>query len=116
MPQLVRTVRGGDLGGVSAGTWWLTLANAVAWAVWAVAAQVPTAGIPSLVGGPAAAVILWKVHRGGGPGVSTEVDSPLGLPGPGGAAGGRASALPAAEAAHEGEVVLQAPRLTERVA
>lgn len=62
LPQLVRARRGQDLRGVSAATYWLVLGNAAVWAVWAVLAGQYAAGIPALVNGPAAVLILVRLQ------------------------------------------------------
>lgn len=64
LPQLIKILKNKDVTGVSAGSWWLTLANATLWLVWAVMAQAWAAGIPSLVNAPMAIVILLLIAKG----------------------------------------------------
>lgn len=64
LPQLQKVLASGNnLSGVAAGTWWLTLVNSVLWAVWAWKSGAWIAAIPSLVTGPASAVILYRLYR-----------------------------------------------------
>lgn len=63
IPQAVRTLRSDQLDGLSAATDWLILGNAAAWAAWSVLAGEYVAGVPSLVNGPAALLILRRMHR-----------------------------------------------------
>ena len=49
--------------GVSVWTWRIIALNAVIWLLWAVLVGQICAGLPSLVNGPAALVILWKTRR-----------------------------------------------------
>jgi len=62
VPQLVRALHGDRLDGVSSTTYWLVLANAAVWGVWAVLAGQYAAGVPALVNGPAAVLILARLH------------------------------------------------------
>ena len=63
IPQAVRTLRSDRLDGLSATTYWIIFGNAAVWATWAVLASEYAAGVPSLVNGPAALVILRRLHR-----------------------------------------------------
>jgi uncharacterized protein with PQ loop repeat len=63
IPQAVRTVRGDRLDGVSATTYWIALGNADVWAAWSVLTGEYAAGVPSLVNGPVAALILHRLRR-----------------------------------------------------
>jgi uncharacterized protein with PQ loop repeat len=63
VPQLVRALRGDRLDGVSATTYLLVLANATVWGVWAILVGQYAAGVPALVNGPAAVLILARLHR-----------------------------------------------------
>ena len=49
--------------GVSVWTWRIIALNATIWLVWAILVGQIVAGLPSLVNGPAAVVILWKTRR-----------------------------------------------------
>jgi uncharacterized protein with PQ loop repeat len=69
VPQAVRTLRSDELDGLSAATYWLIFGNAVAWAAWSVLAGEYAAGVPSLVNGPAALLILRRMHRSQSPSV-----------------------------------------------
>ena len=61
LPQAVRALRSNRLEALSAATYWLTLANAAVWAAWAIATGHLAAGIPALVNGPAAVLILTRL-------------------------------------------------------
>jgi uncharacterized protein with PQ loop repeat len=63
IPQAVRTVRSDRLDGLSATTYWIIFGNAAVWATWAVLAGEYAAGVPSLVNGPAALLILRRMHH-----------------------------------------------------
>ncbi len=63
IPQLIQALHSDRLDGVSATTYLLVLANAVVWAAWAVLAGQYAAGVPALVNGPAAVLILARLHR-----------------------------------------------------
>jgi len=63
IPQAVRTLRSDQLDGLSTATYWLIFGNAAAWAAWSVLAGEYAAGVPSLVNGPAALLILRRMHR-----------------------------------------------------
>jgi uncharacterized protein with PQ loop repeat len=62
VPQLLRALRSERLDGISATTYWLVLGNALVWAVWAVLAEEYAAGVPALVNGPAAILIIIRLH------------------------------------------------------
>jgi uncharacterized protein with PQ loop repeat len=61
LPQAVRALRTNQLAALSAATYWLTLANAAVWASWAIATGQLAAGVPALVNGPAAVLILTRL-------------------------------------------------------
>jgi uncharacterized protein with PQ loop repeat len=63
IPQAVRTLRSDHLDGLSATTYWIIFANAAVWAMWSALAGEYAAGVPSLVNGPAALLILRRMHR-----------------------------------------------------
>jgi uncharacterized protein with PQ loop repeat len=62
LPQAVRTLRTNRLEALSAATYWLTLANALVWAAWAILTGHLAAGVPALVNGPAAVLILTRLE------------------------------------------------------
>jgi uncharacterized protein with PQ loop repeat len=61
LPQVVRTMRAERLDGISSATCWLVLANAAAWTAWSLLTGEYAAGIPALVNGPVAIVILHRL-------------------------------------------------------
>ena len=61
LPQVVRTMRAKRLDGISSATYWLVLANAAAWTAWSLLTGEYAAGVPALVNGPAAIVILHRL-------------------------------------------------------
>jgi uncharacterized protein with PQ loop repeat len=61
LPQVVQTMRAKRLDGISSATYWLVLANAAAWTAWSLLTGEYAAGIPALVNGPAAIVILHRL-------------------------------------------------------
>jgi uncharacterized protein with PQ loop repeat len=63
IPQAVRTLRSDELDGLSATTYWMILGNAVVWAIWSALSGEYAAGVPALVNGPAALLILRRLHR-----------------------------------------------------
>ena len=77
LPQVVRTIRAKRLDGISSATYWLVLANAAAWTAWSLLTGEYAAGIPALVNGPAAIVILHRLvatrHTARGNEFDTEV-------------------------------------------
>ena len=62
LPQVVRALRTNQLEGPSPATYWLTLANATVWAVWALVTGHLAAGVPALVNGPAAVLVLARLE------------------------------------------------------
>jgi uncharacterized protein with PQ loop repeat len=69
VPQAVRTLRSDQLDGLSAATYWLIFGNAAAWTAWSVLTGEYAAGVSSLVNGPAALLILHRMHRSQSPSV-----------------------------------------------
>jgi uncharacterized protein with PQ loop repeat len=63
LPQAIRTLRMDRLDAISATTYWIVLGNAGIWAAWSVLTQQYAAGVPALVNGPAAVLILRRLHR-----------------------------------------------------
>jgi uncharacterized protein with PQ loop repeat len=63
IPQAARTLRSDRLDGISATTYWIVLANAIVWGAWSLLAAQYAAGVPALVNGPAAVLILRRLHR-----------------------------------------------------
>jgi uncharacterized protein with PQ loop repeat len=61
LPQVVQTIRAKQLDGISSATYWLVLANAAAWTAWSLLTGEYAAGVPALVNGPAAIVILHRL-------------------------------------------------------
>ena len=62
LPQAVRTLRLRQrLDGISAGTYWIVLANATVWVTWSLLTGELAVGAPALVNGPAAVVILRRL-------------------------------------------------------
>jgi uncharacterized protein with PQ loop repeat len=61
LPQVVRTLRAKQLEGISSATYWLVLANAAAWTAWSLLTGEYAAGLPALVNGPVAVVILHRL-------------------------------------------------------
>jgi uncharacterized protein with PQ loop repeat len=61
LPQVIRTMRAKRLDGISSATYWLVLANAAAWTAWSLLTGEYAAGVPALVNGPAAIVILHRL-------------------------------------------------------
>jgi uncharacterized protein with PQ loop repeat len=62
LPQALRTLRlAGRLDGVSAGTYWIVLANAMVWVSWCLLTGEFAVGAPALVNGPAAVLILRRL-------------------------------------------------------
>ena len=61
LPQVVRTMRTKRLDGISSATYLLVLANAAAWTVWSLLTGEYAAGVPALVNGPVAIVILHRL-------------------------------------------------------
>jgi uncharacterized protein with PQ loop repeat len=63
IPQAVRTLRSDRMDGLSATTYWIIFGNAAVWATWSVLTGEYAAGVPSLVNGPAALLILRRLYR-----------------------------------------------------
>jgi uncharacterized protein with PQ loop repeat len=63
IPQAAQTLRSDRLDGISAATYWIVLGNAVVWATWSLLTAQYAAGVPALVNGPAAVLILRRLHR-----------------------------------------------------
>jgi uncharacterized protein with PQ loop repeat len=61
LPQAIRALRTNRLEALSAATYWLTLANAAVWAGWAIATGNLAAGVPAVVNGPAAVLVLTRL-------------------------------------------------------
>jgi hypothetical protein len=61
VPQVVRTLRAKRLDGISSATYWLVLVNAAAWTAWSLLTGEYAAGVPALVNGPVAIVILHRL-------------------------------------------------------
>jgi uncharacterized protein with PQ loop repeat len=61
LPQVVRTMRAKRLDGISRATYWLVLANAAAWTAWSLLTGEYAAGVPALINGPVAIVILHRL-------------------------------------------------------
>jgi uncharacterized protein with PQ loop repeat len=61
VPQVVRTMRAKRLDGISSATYWLVLANGAAWIAWSLLTGEYAAGVPALVNGPVAIVILHRL-------------------------------------------------------
>jgi len=61
LPQVVRTISIKQLDGISSATYWLVLANAAAWTAWSLLTGEYAAGVPALVNGPVAIVILHRL-------------------------------------------------------
>ena len=62
LPQAVRALRTDHLEALSATTYWLTLASAAVWAAWSILTGNLAAGVPALVNGPAAVLILIRLE------------------------------------------------------
>jgi hypothetical protein len=63
IPQAVRALRSDHLDGLSATTYWIVFGNAAVWAAWSALTAEYAAGVPSLVSGPAALLILRRLYR-----------------------------------------------------
>jgi uncharacterized protein with PQ loop repeat len=78
LPQVVRAIRAEQLDGISSATYWLVLANAAAWTVWSLFTGEYAAGVPALVNGPVAIVILHRLavarHDTPDPGMQQRVE------------------------------------------
>jgi uncharacterized protein with PQ loop repeat len=66
VPQAIRVLRAERIDGISASTYVIVLGNAAVWAAWATCTGQYAAGIPALINGPAAILILRRLameHR-----------------------------------------------------
>jgi uncharacterized protein with PQ loop repeat len=65
LPQAIKALREPVecLLGVSRLTWGIITLNAAIWLLWAILVGQICAGLPSMVNGPAALVILWRTRR-----------------------------------------------------
>jgi uncharacterized protein with PQ loop repeat len=61
LPQVVRAIHVNQLYGISSATYWLVLTNAAAWTAWSLLTGEYAAGVPGLVNGPVAIVILHRL-------------------------------------------------------
>jgi uncharacterized protein with PQ loop repeat len=61
VPQAVRVLRAERLDGISAATYVIVLSNAAVWAAWALLTSEYAAGVPGLINGPAAILILRRL-------------------------------------------------------
>jgi uncharacterized protein with PQ loop repeat len=61
VPQAIRVLRAERLDGISAATYVIVLSNAAVWAAWSLLTGEYAAGIPGLINGPAAIVILHRL-------------------------------------------------------
>jgi hypothetical protein len=61
VPQAVRVLRAEHLDGISASTYVIVLGNAAVWAAWAICTGEHAAGVPALINGPAAILILRRL-------------------------------------------------------
>jgi uncharacterized protein with PQ loop repeat len=62
LPQAVRTLRLAQrLDGISAGTYWIVLANAAVWVAWSLLTGELAVGVPALVNAPAALLVLRRL-------------------------------------------------------
>ena len=62
LPQVLRVLRTNDVRGLSAATFWLTLANAAVWLGWALMTGHLATGLPAVVNGPAAVLVLCRIQ------------------------------------------------------
>ena len=62
LPQVLRVLRTNDVRGLSTITFWLTLANAAVWLSWALMTGHLATGIPAVVNGPAAVLVLCRIQ------------------------------------------------------
>lgn len=63
VPQAFRAFRTDRLDGVSATTYRIVLGNATVWTAWALLTGQYAAGVPGLVNGPVAVLILLRLRR-----------------------------------------------------
>jgi uncharacterized protein with PQ loop repeat len=61
VPQAIRVLRAERLDGLSAFTYVIVLSNAAVWATWSLLTGEYAAGIPGLINGPAAILILHRL-------------------------------------------------------
>lgn len=62
LPQALRTLRLAQrLDGISAGTYWIVLANATVWIAWSLLTGELAVGAPALINGPGAVLILRRL-------------------------------------------------------
>ena len=61
VPQVVRTLHTDRLDGLSAPTYWIVLINAAVWSAWALLTGEHAAGVPAVINGPAAILILYRL-------------------------------------------------------
>jgi len=61
IPQALRVLRAERLDGISAATYWIVLINAAVWALWSLLTGEHAAGVPALINGPAAILILRQL-------------------------------------------------------
>jgi uncharacterized protein with PQ loop repeat len=61
IPQAIHVLRADRLDGISASTYLIVLGNAGVWTAWALLTGEFAAGVPGLVNGPAAILILCKL-------------------------------------------------------
>lgn len=61
VPQATRVLRAERLDGISAATYVIVLGNAAVWAAWSICTGQYAAGIPALINGPAAILILRRL-------------------------------------------------------
>jgi uncharacterized protein with PQ loop repeat len=61
VPQAIRVLRTERLDGISASTYVIVLSNAAVWAAWSLFTGEYAAGIPGLINGPAAILILHRL-------------------------------------------------------
>lgn len=61
IPQALRVLRAERLDGISPGTYWIVLINAAVWALWSLFTGEHAAGVPALINGPAAILILRRL-------------------------------------------------------
>ena len=65
VPQAVRVLRAKRLDGISASTYVIVLSNAAVWTAWALLTGEFAVGIPGLINGPAAMLILLRLLAAG---------------------------------------------------
>ena len=89
VPQLLQALRSTRLDGISSATYWLVLGNATVWAAWAILTGEYAAGVPSLVNGPAALLIIVRLRQARRPSqpshflIPLAADTDRGRPSPG---------------------------------